>query len=58
MVLAGYGEQKSAQQALQDAAAWVELVAGRISDEAVRTAFLARPDVQQLQRRRQGNRKP
>lgn len=52
MVLTGCGEQGAAQQALQYAAAWVELVAGRISDDAVRTAFLARPDVQGLQRRR------
>jgi hypothetical protein len=27
------------------------MVAGRISDDTVRTAFLARPDVQALQRR-------
>lgn len=50
-VLAGCGEQRSAQQALQYANAWVQLVAGRTSDDAVRTAFLARPDVQTLSRR-------
>ena len=51
LVLAGCGEQKSAQQALQYAAAWVDLVAGRIRDEAVRTAFLARPDLRRLSAR-------
>ena len=48
-VFAGCSEQRSAQQALQYAVAWVDLVAGRISDETVRTAFLARPDVRRLQ---------
>ena len=48
-VFAGCSEQRSAQQVLQYAVAWVDLVAGRISDETVRTAFLARPDVRRLQ---------
>ncbi len=47
-VLCGAGETAQAQATLQRAAAWVESVAGRISDEAVRTAFLARPDVRHL----------
>ena len=37
-----------ADAAYQQAACWVQTVAGRISDEEVRTAFLNRPDVQQL----------
>ena len=48
-VLTGYGEGAVAQQPLQRAADWVQMVAGRISDDGVRTAFLARPDVQALQ---------
>lgn len=47
-VLAGCGECVAAQQTLQRADDWVQLVAGRISDDAVRIAFLHRPDVQQL----------
>lgn len=49
-VLCGTGQGEQAA-ALQRAAAWVAMVAGRISDEAVRCAFLARPDVQQLTQR-------
>ena len=48
-VLTGCGEGAVAQQPLQRAADWVQMVAGRISDDGVRTAFLARPDVQALQ---------
>jgi DNA-binding SARP family transcriptional activator len=50
-VLTGCGQCAAAQHALQRADNWVQMVAGRISDDAVRTAFLARPDVQALQRR-------
>jgi tetratricopeptide (TPR) repeat protein len=55
-VLTGCGECAAARQTLQHAADWVQMVAGRISDEAVRTAFLARPDVEELQHRL-GNKK-
>jgi hypothetical protein len=48
-VLTGCGQCAAAQHALQRADGWVQMVAGRISDDAVRTAFLARPDVQALQ---------
>lgn len=48
-VLNGCDECAAAQQTLQRAADWVQLVAGRINDDAVRTVFLSRPDVQQLQ---------
>lgn len=47
-VLSGSGEDAAAQQTLQRADDWVQLVAGRIRDDTVRTAFLARPDVRQL----------
>ena len=50
-VLTGCGNATQAAAALQRAACWVAMVAGRIHDEAVRGAFLARPDVQQLQGR-------
>lgn len=48
-VLSGGGNATQAAATLQRAACWVDMVAGRIHDEAVRDAFLARPDVQQLQ---------
>jgi DNA-binding SARP family transcriptional activator len=47
-VLTDCGEGAAAQQTLQRADDWVQLVAGRIRDNTVRTAFLARPDVRQL----------
>ncbi|MCE7988045.1 MAG: hypothetical protein DYG89_43325 [Caldilinea sp. CFX5] len=47
-VLTGCGEGEAARQTLQRAADWVQMVAGRISDDTVRTAFLGRPDVQQV----------
>jgi len=40
--------QAQVDAVLQQADCWVQTVAGRISDEAVRGAFLARPDVQRL----------
>lgn len=47
-VLTGGGSATQAAAALQRAACWVEMVAGRIQEERVRTAFLARPDIQTL----------
>jgi DNA-binding SARP family transcriptional activator len=44
-VFRGCDDEAQAHRALQHAAAWVQTVATRISDETVRTAFLARPDV-------------
>ena len=49
-VLGGVGATAQATATLQRGAAWVEMVTARISDEAVRKAFLARPDVRQLPR--------
>lgn len=42
------GEPVQAAAALQQAEGWTQTVAGRISDEPVRAAFLKRPDVQRL----------
>jgi len=51
-VLTGLGQIAAARQVLTQADAWVQTVAARISDEAVRAAFLDnRPDNQVLQRR-------
>jgi len=51
-VLTGLGRNVAARQVLTQAATWVQTVAGRISDEAVRAAFLHnRPDNQLLQAR-------
>jgi DNA-binding SARP family transcriptional activator/predicted ATPase len=50
-VLRGVGQAARAQQVLQQAENWVGLVAARISDEAIRRVFLARPDNQELRRR-------
>jgi len=47
-VLCAAGQMAQAAATLQRGAAWVEMVAERISDEAVRHAFLQRPDVQRL----------
>jgi tetratricopeptide (TPR) repeat protein len=51
-VLSGSGETERAKQVLTQADTWVQMIAGRISDDAVRQAFLhARPDNQLLRRR-------
>jgi len=47
-VLTASVAQAQVDAVLQQADCWVQTVAGRISDEAVRGAFLARPDVQRL----------
>jgi len=51
-VLRDAGQTERAQQVLAQAEAWVQTIAGRISDDAVRKAFLhMRPDNQLLRRR-------
>ncbi len=51
-VLSGSGETERAKQVLAQADAWVQMIAGRISDDTVRHSFLhARPDNQLLRRR-------
>jgi len=47
-VLSAYGTVTQSEAALQRADDWVQTIADRISDEIVRRAFLARPDVQRL----------
>ena len=49
IVLTALGQRKRAADALGQADQWVQTIAGRISDDAVRTAFLHnRPDNQRL----------
>lgn len=43
-VLSACGEQLRSRAMLQQAVTWVETIAGRIRDDAVRNAFLIRPD--------------
>ena len=51
-VLSDAGQAERAQQVLAQADAWVQTIAGRISDDAVREVFLhKRPDNQLLRRR-------
>jgi hypothetical protein len=51
-VLRDTGQAARAQQVLAQADAWVQTIAGRISDDAVRAAFLhQRPDNQRLRAR-------
>ncbi len=45
------GQVEQTSSALQQAEAWVQTVAGRIQDQAIRAAFVARPDIQLLQER-------
>ncbi len=47
-VLSGCGNYAAANQVLAQANQWVQTIAARISDEAVRSAFLAKPDHQRL----------
>jgi hypothetical protein len=50
-VLSGLGRCDAALCVLQQARAWVEMIADRISDDAVREVFLNRPDHQELEQR-------
>ncbi len=50
-VLVACGEPAQRKAVLQHADRWVQLISGRISDDGVRRAFLARPDNQLLQQR-------
>jgi tetratricopeptide (TPR) repeat protein len=51
-VLCDAGQRARAQEVLAQADAWVQTIAGRISDDAVRAAFLhERPDNQRLRER-------
>ncbi|MEZ4676104.1 MAG: BTAD domain-containing putative transcriptional regulator [Caldilineaceae bacterium] len=51
-VLTGCGYAKEGRAVLQRAAAWIQTIAGRISDDRVRATFLNRPDHQRLAERR------
>ncbi len=50
-VLRRTGQMARAQQTLQQAAAWINTIAGRISDDRLRQTFLNRPDNQAVARR-------
>lgn len=50
-VLTGLGRYDEACSVLQQAQAWVQMIAARISDEAIREVFLNRPDHEELQGR-------
>jgi predicted ATPase/DNA-binding SARP family transcriptional activator/tetratricopeptide (TPR) repeat protein len=47
-VLSGLGQKERALAVLQQAQAWIEQIAARISDEAIQRAFLKRPDNNRL----------
>jgi DNA-binding SARP family transcriptional activator len=47
-VLSGLGQKERALAVLQQARAWIEQIAARISDEAIQRAFLKRPDNNRL----------
>jgi hypothetical protein len=51
-VLIALGRNEEAYETLQKAGEWVETIADRISDDAVREAYLCkRPDTQQVRAR-------
>jgi len=50
-VWTGLGCVDKAVRILHQAQAWVEMIAARISDDAVRDVFLNRPDHKELKRR-------